>query len=233
MKSLLKAGMVSGLAMMASVATSSTNDAHACGPDPYVGTICITGATFCPRDYKPLEGQLMQISDFTTTYAVTGTTYGGDGTTSFGLPDARGRELVHAGTGPGLNTIYRGEYTGFEVARVPSYYFPSHTHDIDFTKASESASASLIASSGPSIEHGPKDNYFGNTTTSSSATNYSSSSNTTLANGSVTATASMSSDTTGATGTSPESQVSLNAIGPQLGLLFCVAMDGLYPPRPN
>ncbi len=231
MKILLKTGMVSGLALLATVATSSVKEAQACGPDAYMGTICITGANYCPRDYQPLNGQLADINQYTATYAITGTIYGGDGRVTFGLPDARGRELVHVGRGPGLDLIVAGEYTGFELANIPANYFPAHTHDIDFSAAAASATASLVASNATATEFSPTGNYFADTT--GNATNYSSSSNTYLAAGSVTATASTGSGTIESTGTTPPTQSRATAIGPQMGLLFCVAMDGLFPPRPN
>lgn len=229
MKILFKAGMVSGLALMATIATSSVNDAAACGPDAYVGTICITGANFCPRQYQRLNGAHYAISDFTMTYAVTGTTYGGDGVTTFGVPDARGRELVHEGTGPGLNNIQAGEYTGFESTTIPYFYFPSHTHDLDFTAAAATASASLYANPNPADDYTPSDNYFANTT--AAGMNYTNTADKYMAAGSITATASVGTGTMDVTGTTPTNQANVSAIGPQVGLLFCVAMDGLYPPR--
>jgi len=229
MKILFKAGMVSGLALMATIATSSVNDAAACGPDAYVGTICITGASFCPRDFRPLNGALYSINEYTMTYAVTGLTYGGDGQTSFGVPDARGRELVHEGTGPGLKTIQAGEYTGFESATIPFYYFPAHTHDLDFTQAAATATANLYANPKSADKFGPGDNYFADTTLS--GMNYTSTADKYTAAGSITATASVGTGTMGVTGTTPQTQAQISAIGPQLGLLFCVALDGIYPPR--
>ncbi|MDV7340348.1 tail fiber protein [Terasakiella sp. A23] len=226
MKTLYKAGMVSGLALLATFATSSIKDAHACGPDAYMGTICITAATFCPRQYMELTGQLVSINEYSAVFAITGDTYGGDARTTFGLPDGRGRELVHRGQGPGLDMILRGEYTGFELAQIPSVYFPSHTHNIDFSQAA--LSASIVANSAPASETTPESNFFADTT---AAPTYSSSANKYMAAGSVTATASAGSGTISVTGTTPTSQTAATAIGPQLGLKYCVAMDGLFPPR--
>jgi microcystin-dependent protein len=226
MKILFKTGMVSGFAFFAMLSTASLNEAQACGPDDYIGTICTTGANYCPDGYQQLNGQLLSIQQFTALYAITGTAYGGNGQTDFGVPDVRGREVVHQGQGPGLEQITRGEYTGFELAHIPSNYWPEHTHNLDFSKTA--ITASIVASNAPASVQVPANNYFADTT---AAPNYSATSNVSMASGSVIATASTGSGSINATGQTPASQTTLSAIGPQIGLLYCVMVEGLFPPK--
>lgn len=230
MKALLKTSVFCGLTVLGTFALFSGQKARACGPDPYVGSICITAASFCPRQYVLAAGQLISISDYTMTYAVVGSTYGGDDRVTFGVPDLRGREMVHSGTGPGLEEIMRGEYTGWEKGMVPYYYFPSHDHSVDLTKAI--INARVYASDHAADLKTPGSNYFANTTMT--AKNYASSPSNLTAAGSVTATAEAPSGTLNTTGQTPAStaaQSPVTKLGPQLTLNICVAVDGLFPPR--
>lgn len=76
---------------------------------PHVGQVMTTGGSFCPRRTMPMAGQILAISQYADLYAALGTTYGGDGQTTFALPDARGRAIVSSGVGPGLAPGYQGE----------------------------------------------------------------------------------------------------------------------------
>ena len=72
------------------------------GTDAYLGEIIMGGWNFCPRGTIKADGQLLPISQNTALFSLYGTNYGGDGRTTFGVPDLRGRAPVHAGSGPGL-----------------------------------------------------------------------------------------------------------------------------------
>lgn len=98
------------------------------GMEPFVGEITWVGFSFCPRGYAEANGQLLPISSNTTLFSLLGTTYGGDGRTNFALPDLRARSAVHAGTGPGLNTIKQGTKGGAEQTTLTTNNLPSHTH---------------------------------------------------------------------------------------------------------
>jgi microcystin-dependent protein len=84
------------------------------GPDPYIGEIMQVGFNFAPRGWALCDGQLLSISQYTALFSLLGTTYGGDGRTTFGLPDLRGRVSLHPGTGPGLTPRALGEEAGDE-----------------------------------------------------------------------------------------------------------------------
>ncbi len=87
--------------------------AHA-GADPYIGEIFQGGWNFCPRGSIPLDGQLLAISQNQALFSLLGTTYGGDGRTTFGIPDMRGRSPMHEGNGPGLTNRPLGQSGGKE-----------------------------------------------------------------------------------------------------------------------
>ena len=100
-------------ALCVSFYSMSTPKAHA-GPDPFIGEIIMTGYNFCPRGWAAADGQLLPIAQNTALFSLYGTTYGGDGRTTFGLPDLRGRTALHAGAGPGLSPIRLGQKGGVE-----------------------------------------------------------------------------------------------------------------------
>ena len=85
----------------------------------FMGGICFFGGSFAPRDWAFCQGQLMPISQNQALYAILGTIWGGDGRTSFALPDMRSRVPIGVGRGPGLTQAYLGQRRGRErnVAR--------------------------------------------------------------------------------------------------------------------
>jgi len=84
------------------------------GSDEYIGEVILTGYTFCPRGTAAADGQLVAINSNQALFSLYGTTYGGDGRTTFALPDLRGRAVVHEGTGPGLSPRRLGQRGGSE-----------------------------------------------------------------------------------------------------------------------
>ena len=82
--------------------------------DPFIGEIIMFAGNFAPRGWALCDGQLLPISSNTALFSILGTTYGGDGRTTFGLPDLRGRAPVHAGNGPGLSPRQLGAKGGSE-----------------------------------------------------------------------------------------------------------------------
>ena len=85
------------------------------GPDEYLGEILTVGFNFCPRGTLEADGRLLPISQNTALFSLLGTMYGGDGRTTFALPDLRGRVVVGAGQGPGLTERRQGERGGVET----------------------------------------------------------------------------------------------------------------------
>lgn len=86
------------------------------------------GGNFAPRGWAYCDGQLLSIAANTALFSILGTTYGGDGRTTFALPDLRGRAPIHQGTGPGLSTYRLGERGGNEQSYLNVTNLPSHNH---------------------------------------------------------------------------------------------------------
>lgn len=96
--------------------------------DPFIGEIKMFAGTFAPRGWALCDGQLMSISQNSALFSLLGTTYGGDGRTTFALPDLRGRLPMHAGSGPGLSSKQIGQRGGSENEILTLNHLPSHTH---------------------------------------------------------------------------------------------------------
>jgi microcystin-dependent protein len=88
--------------------------------DPFLAEIIIFGGNFEPRGWAFCDGQILSISQNTALFSLLGITYGGDGRTTFGLPDLRGRTPVHAGNGAGLSNVRLGQTGGSESITIPA-----------------------------------------------------------------------------------------------------------------
>ncbi|MEN8115919.1 MAG: tail fiber protein [Bacteroidota bacterium] len=98
--------------------------------DPFVGEIRMFAGNFAPRGWALCDGQLLAISQNDALFSLLGTIYGGDGRTTFGLPDLRGRIPVHMGSGPGLSTRRLGSKGGAETHTLTVNQLPSHNHAV-------------------------------------------------------------------------------------------------------
>jgi len=109
--------------------------------DPYYAQVTIFAGTFAPRNWAMCNGQLMSIAQNTALFALLGTTYGGNGQTTFGLPDLRGRAAIHMGQGPGLPNYDLGETGGEEMVTLLNSQIPSHSHTIASIALGQAASS--------------------------------------------------------------------------------------------
>jgi microcystin-dependent protein len=99
--------------------------------DPFIGEIRMFGGNFAPAGWAFCNGQTMAISENDALYALIGTTYGGDGQSTFGLPDLQGRIPIHAGQGPSISQNYQlGEKAGAEQVTISVNTLPIHTHTL-------------------------------------------------------------------------------------------------------
>jgi microcystin-dependent protein len=94
----------------------------------YVGAIWMFGGNFAPRNFHFCDGSLQSIAENEVLYVLLGTTYGGDGVQTFGLPDLRGRAAIGAGTGPGLSNYVQGQMSGSESVTFTTSNMAGHTH---------------------------------------------------------------------------------------------------------
>ena len=98
--------------------------------EPFYGEITMFGGNFAPGGFAFADGQLLSISSNTALFSLYGTTYGGDGRTTFGLPDLRGRVSMHPGSGPGLSRRKLGEKGGSETNSLNVNQMPAHSHSV-------------------------------------------------------------------------------------------------------
>ena len=102
----------------------------------FIGEIRMVGFNFNPRDWAKCDGQLLPINQNSALFSLLGTQYGGDGETTFGLPDLRGRAPIHAGNGPGLPNYNIGQKGGHESVALTTGQLPQHSHGVTIDASS-------------------------------------------------------------------------------------------------
>lgn len=235
----LKLATVALGAALAGIA-SAPKEAAACVADgsQTIGSVCVTAANFCPRGYAWMAGQLEAISDNQALYSLLGTTYGGDGRSSFGYPDMRGRTAVGIGQGIALNQVFLGQQRGQEGVALDVTQMPSHSHVATFTPTGSSQiDVNLYARNGPGIDPEPGPDVqlavgnFKSGLSSTTVSNYGPplvGPKVELGGLEVTSSGQFSGavsvENTG--GSRP-----VETLPPQLGLMWCIATTGLYPQR--
>jgi microcystin-dependent protein len=100
-------------------------------PEPYLGQILIVSFNFAPKGFAMCNGQLMPINQNQALFSLLGTTYGGDGRTTFALPDLQGRVPIHMGQGAGLSPYVMGQVGGVENVTLTIAQIPAHTHTVN------------------------------------------------------------------------------------------------------
>ncbi len=177
--------------------------------EPFIGQIQMVGFNFAPRGWAFCDGQLLSIAQNTALFSLLGTTFGGDGRTTFGLPDLRGRVAIHPGTGPGLPTYRWGQRGGSHQVTLNVNHLPSHNH---------TATAIVHASSGQGRQQGPGGNVLAY---DRRETQYSASApDVTMNPASATVTVG------NAGGSQP-----FSIMQPYLGVYHCIALVGIFPSR--
>lgn len=177
--------------------------------DQFVAEIRIFSGNFAPKGWAFCNGQLLSISQNTALFSLLGTTYGGDGKTTFALPNLNGRVPIEAGQGPGLSIRDLGETGGEESVTLLSSEIPAHSHIVT------NGSTALPANNGIGNLDTPSESY-----PATSSKSYSSTSNATM-------------NTTGTTATVDPAGGNLphNNLQPYLTLRYIIALQGIYPPR--
>lgn len=97
----------------------------------FIGEIRMFAGNFAPRSWALCDGQLLPIAQNQALFSILGTTYGGDGRTTFALPDLRGRVAIHPGNGPGLSNYVQGSKGGTETNTLTIAQMPSHSHAVN------------------------------------------------------------------------------------------------------
>jgi microcystin-dependent protein len=96
---------------------------------PFIGTIAAVGFNYAPYGWAFCDGRLLPIAQYSALFSLLGTTYGGNGTSTFGLPDLRGRIALGMGAGPGLDNYVIGQNAGTNTVTLTSDQMPAHTHN--------------------------------------------------------------------------------------------------------
>jgi len=107
--------------------------------EPFIGCISVFGFNFAPRGWAKCDGQILPINQNQSLFSLLGTTYGGDGRTTFALPDLRGRAPMHAGNGAGLTPRTLGQKLGVENVTLSVAQIPSHSHAVNASTANATA----------------------------------------------------------------------------------------------
>ena len=114
--------------------------------EPFVGEVRMFAGNFAPRGWAFCDGQLMSVSQNDALFSLLGTIYGGDGRTTFGLPDLRGRIPIHPGTGPGLSARKLGAKAGAENVTLTTQQLGQHSHTFEAVSTNATASAPTTSS---------------------------------------------------------------------------------------
>lgn len=182
--------------------------------EPFIGEIKILGFSFPPQGYQLCQGQMMSVANYTALFSLLGTTYGGDGVTTFGLPDLRSRIPVGMGQGTGLSNYAIGEIGGFESTVLSLAQLPMHNHGatginvklpVGTANADASAANNYIADATAAMG-----DFFGDTPSP------------TLTLGAAT----VSGNTTMAGSSQP-----ISLLHPYLTVNYSIATDGIFPSR--
>jgi microcystin-dependent protein len=113
---------------------------------PFIAQISLFAGTFAPRGWMFCNGQMLSIAQNTALFALIGTTYGGNGQTTFALPDLRGRVPLGTGLGPGLSNYSLGQQSGTETVTLLSTQIPAHNHALQASTAAPSTPTPANAS---------------------------------------------------------------------------------------
>ena len=132
-------GLLCAAAATAVVGMSSPSFAQA--NDPYLGQVMLVGFGFCPVNWIDANGQLLPINQFSALFALLGTTYGGNGTTTFAVPDLQGRVPMGQGNGAGLPPAVQGQQLGTATTALNVAQMPAHSHTLTASSALENATS--------------------------------------------------------------------------------------------
>ncbi len=190
----------------------------------WIGQIIAGGWNYAPRQTTLCHGQLLSIAEYSAVFALLNTNFGGDGRSTFGVPDLRGRSPVGTGHGVGLQPIYLGEKAGTNTVSLTANNLPPHNHTaVATTTVTQTPQNDCVTDEGENDEKSPS----GNVLAAVETEIYSSSD----PNGMMRDTnPNLSAQTTveiGMTGVGSPFYIQ----GPVLGITYVIVLDGLFPPR--
>jgi microcystin-dependent protein len=176
--------------------------------DAFLGMISAFGFSFTPTNWMACNGQMVSVQSNSALFALLGTQFGGNGQSTFGIPDLRGRTLVGMGNGPGLSPVTIGQMAGTQQATIGAANMPAHNHGLS------AASLSVYAAQGDS--QSPQNNFLAN---SAMGNSYSE-------NGGQNSAKCIAGATDPAGGSQP-----ISIMNPYLGINYCICVAGIFPSR--
>lgn len=233
-----------GVAATASIlyfAQAANNPAQACSSSPYLGSVCYFAGNYCPEGFTIANGTVLPVSGNEALFSLYSFTYGGDGRTTFGIPDLRGRAAIGDGSGPGLTPRVLGQAVGLETVTLNSSTMPAHTHTATFTGTPTAVSVGMTQPAntvaGTSAVPATGTPYLGAASGSPSSAKklWSATAGTAPVNvGGVNVTVSALPPLSGGANVTNAAYGSLNPsavpiYGPQMAVMPCIATQGLYP----
>ncbi len=180
--------------------------------EPFLGEIKLFGFNFAPRGHAVCDGQIMSIAQNSALFALLGTQFGGNGQTTFALPDLQGRVPIGQGSGPGLSPFTVGSHGGATSVSLTTNNLPAHIHTL------LSTSVKLQASTANAAESSPDGTYPALTATAS----YADTPTTNVYTGGA---------TVGGTTDSTGSGMPVQVMNPYLCMNYCIALEGIFPSR--
>ncbi|GAB4030116.1 phage tail protein [Spirosoma jeollabukense] len=178
--------------------------------EPFLGMIALFGFGFPPRDWAVCDGSILPIAQNTALFSLLGTTYGGNGQTTFALPDLRSRVPLGQGQGPGLSPYQMGQVGGTESVTLTTGQMPMHTHTLTGTNAGAATSVpngNVLAASNGALEDGTTVSVNAYATSGTDAT--------------------LNPSSIGVAGGSQPVQIQT----PYLAMNYCIALKGIFPSR--
>lgn len=169
--------------------------------NPFLGEIRMFGFNFAPRGWAMCNGQILSLAQNTALFSLLGTQYGGNGSTTFGLPNLQSRVPLHQGQGPGLSSYSIGQSGGVEAQTLTQAQMPTHNHAFTAPCNTDDPNAGSPKNNFPAAVGNPI---------------YATTSNATMGAG-----------TTGASGGSQP----VSMMPPYLTVNFCIALQGIFPSR--
>jgi microcystin-dependent protein len=179
--------------------------------EPFIGMIVLFAGNFAPRNWAFCQGQLLSIAQNTALFSILGTTYGGNGQTTFALPDLRGRVPLGPGQGPGLTNRTLGETGGVENVTLSALQMPAHNHAVTLGMNIKNGAGNSRSGGG---------NVLANEAAGVTAMYSNASPDTTLSSGAL-------SGTVGTAGGSQPTPI----LQPYLALNYIIALYGIFPSR--
>ncbi len=180
--------------------------------EPFIGEVKLFGFNFAPKGYATCQGQILSIAQNTALFSLLGTTYGGNGQTTFALPDLQGRMAIGQGTGPGLPSHSMGEVSGTPNVTLLTSNMPAHVHTANALRVNVKASTANAGEQTPE----------GTFPAVTSSSNYADSATANVFTGGT-----IVSGTTDITG----SGFPFSVMNPYLCMNYSIALQGIFPSR--